>query len=705
MKRLFVFFTFANLLWLLQGCPNDNNPTQPKQTTAKMTGTVELPDSTIDTSNLTVAFGQSETPLLQDGRFQITGNKGVTGLAMVFAQDSIPFLLGIVPDPAKGQNIVVNTHSTALALLYLNPLVCVQDPVFSQEVIDKLEALDEFSAFESAIEACLSERPSLLEVDSEIEKLYSQAIAAYLNLFESAPPAAIQKTQDEEIIIFPGNIVGGLQIKHVKNDVFEIMNSYGRWAYAVTPQSKFWVFPNGDLLDAVKWNRPWAESTVQFNLTVEANKDPKEVNIYGIGWNDADDNSWALLNEQEKTYALQAGIMTVCVEFVPRIISVITNTSSSVGRNQLSQTEAAKVLGAVFGDGVLITKAAAYIEAGQSFSFIWELNKAILAKIAYDSDFRGKFSGLLGFTVKGAALKRLCNWLLLPLQAGVFADDLTGIAKTALGFHRGRFRTSFEIHKEIIEWGRVNGYVFQKGNGKPLEDIIVELQGDEDNPIRTEHWYSTDKDGGFRFENITTGSKTLKIHRSGYGINFFDIVVKKGENEFNFEINKFKYAYVSVSIGVNNVQFINHPGGIGGYTTLSTGWLGDMISMDGNKLYFDYGSDNPDVEGHITVLLDEAQMKVLSIDAMSKHLHLTNVVTSTLKTGPLEPRLEFVTAEPGPNARDSYQLKIKGSKSNDAITEFTYKYNYANPEKGYYEIYSTFFTGDSFFTFELYLTP
>ena len=99
--------TIAALLFgcilLVISCSSDDSGTNSGSGTAEMTGAVFFPNQSItDHSQYSISFGDEESSLDAGGTFEISGNREIPGLAAVYDSDTIPLLMGIVPDPQPG---------------------------------------------------------------------------------------------------------------------------------------------------------------------------------------------------------------------------------------------------------------------------------------------------------------------------------------------------------------------------------------------------------------------------------------------------------------------------------------------------------------------------------------------------------------------------------------------------------------------------
>jgi hypothetical protein len=112
----------------------------------------------------------------------------------------------------------------------------------------------------------------------------------------------------------------------------------------------------------------------------------------------------------------------------------------------------------------------------------------------------------------------------------VVADTFSSLAKTTLGFSGGRFKTTFQIWKEIVEFGHVRGAVYKKDGGEQLPGVSVVLEGDEGNPVNPPpHTDVTDENGLYYFENIQVGAKILQFTKDGYKPQTVPITIVKDQ--------------------------------------------------------------------------------------------------------------------------------------------------------------------------------
>jgi len=558
----------AALLPMFVSCGSETS-VAPEPAQVAVEGSVEFPsEAAVDLAEIEVAFGESESELSEDGGFSLRGNPGRPGLAMAYGEDELALLMAIVPDPAGAVDVVLDARSTALALAFLNPFVCNDDPTDADEVLERLSALPELDALEAVLITGLAIEPDvLLSGDDAIDAALTDVLAAYLNSYAleleggarmapapqarpalqaragqapqaraarqatratgghvpppwvSAKPIALASGID----ILPDYETGGLRLTHTGGSQFKMANSIGRWAQCVTPEESFYLFPNGTLLDVLKGN-PWAPSERAFSMDVPFSIDPKIVSVYGLGWAASEDNLWDSLSAAEQELALDAGMATVLLEFVPQIVSVVTNCSTTFGQGQIGKTKIVQLLTHLKHQNT-ITRSTEYIRAGDPMGLVKFLTETIVSEFIGNEDFRASFIEALGMSLSEGALKRAAGSLLLPVRAFLTVDAITNSVKTALGFYNARFKTAFEVWKMTVEVGNIMGGVYDSETGMAIEGASVVLEGDDDNPFNPAHNDVTSGAGLYYFENIGVGTKTILASKDGYASGAITVTV------------------------------------------------------------------------------------------------------------------------------------------------------------------------------------
>jgi len=516
---------------LAVSCSREATSPTPEETVVSMGGVAEFPDPTVDPSALTVALGDYEGALGSDGAFVIQGHRGAPGLAVVSGQDSLPMLMAIVPDPQSDADLLMDASSTALAMAFLCPFVCVNDPAEANEVLAVLAALPETGDLAAAIDAKLTADPlGLGSADEQIDALLTRVVEAYIyaypSLVERNYPSVFAPvitdvpafTADQTTIIEPSNTVSGHQVTYLGQDTFKLTNARGRWAYCLTPQEDFYAFPNGGLLDALR-GRMWAPSQREFEIDfAQVAGDTAFVHVYGLGWVNEADNLYDDLSNVEKDYVLQAGGATVLFEFVPQLLSVLTNTSRTFLSAEIANRNVKLVLG-FLKYGRIGDRIREYIRAGDPSGLVWYLTKEGVATIIHDNNFRTAYLEAIGLTLTDKAVARLACWVILPARVVLLSDSMTSALKTAYGFVSTRFRTTFKIYHEYteeIDTGSVQGSVHDEDTGLAIEGVTVALLGDDDNPLHPAHQDFSSASGGYYFSNILTGEKTIRASKAGY---------------------------------------------------------------------------------------------------------------------------------------------------------------------------------------------
>jgi len=534
-KILSIILGIFILTFIIQfsSCKDDEGITEPQQVVVSLKGTIDFPFDQSELSSLTIGFGQKEYHPNSNGEFTITANKKVPGVAIVFNEEGVPNLMSLVPNPGRSQECKISVHSTAISLIFLNPFICTSNPTDAEEIVAQLEQLTELNQFEELLKNKLVSNPDVLSVDdSELQSALNLIIVAYINSVTTEVPKNLNKKHDieeDDIIIDPGDMVSGHQVQHLGKNNFTISNWYGRWAKCIIPGDDLYLPPNGDLLDVLKWSPLWAPSQRDFEIEIIANDPPKIINVYGLGFSSESGIAWGDLTLEEQNHVLCAGFMTVLVEFVPRSISVLTNTSVTFGSGKIASDKAVKILGLVFNHIKIIEKARKYIADGDYSGFYWEMRKEYISLIVNDDEFRAKFVKALGVTFTSSALKTMASFALKSLKVLFFADDLTGLAKSVLALYSAGIKTTFKISSEEFKFGNVNGNVYDESTGIAIQGVKVQLLGDEDNPMNPNYIYITDAGGGFWFENIMVGKKSLAVSKEEYGGKTVEIDVKEKE--------------------------------------------------------------------------------------------------------------------------------------------------------------------------------
>ncbi|MDX1702039.1 MAG: carboxypeptidase-like regulatory domain-containing protein, partial [Melioribacteraceae bacterium] len=426
----------------------------------------------------------------------------------------------------------------------MNPFICSTDPDEAQKIISELEQLSEFIQFESLlITRLIGNRSALLIEDEDLIASLNKVVIAYLNQVTAQNPENSFKKQSENeddiLIIEPVSIVSGHNVEHSGEENFKVYNYYGRWAKCIVPDDDMFLPPNGDLLDVLRWNPLWEPSSRSFEMQIVPGEDPEEVLVYGLGYSQQGSPAWEELSIEEQNYVISAGILTVMIEFVPRIISVITNTSATFGKGKIASDKAVQLLSKVFTYTKILEKARLYISDGDYSGFYGEMRKEIMSLIANDPEFREQFLKLIGISLTESALKTLASYAIIPLKVLLVADDLTGLAKSVLALEKAQLKTTFKIYSTDFKFGNVNGNVYDEKTSTPIPGVIVKLLGDENNPMNPNYTYTTDANGGFWFENILTGTKSIVASKEEYGSKTIEFEVKEKEtSEITIKLSK-----------------------------------------------------------------------------------------------------------------------------------------------------------------------
>jgi len=534
----------------------------PSSTTVTMAGNIDFPGEVqVDYDSIVIGFGENEAIVDSNGSFDVKGTADVPGLAMAMdLSDSIPIMLGIVDDPSGSYNLELDAHSTALALIFMNPMVCVSDPEEARIVMDTIESLPEFQTFRNMVEDRMEADPKfLMNDDQDLIDAMADVIAAYVALAPDIISRNYPLTSDMlrkqgvlsagGVVVEAGTSFGGLRVNHKSGNNFEATNAYGRWAYMILPDgSKKLLPPNGQMFDFIKDGVPWAPSTTAFSLTPHEVPDTQYVHIYGYGWSDEADNNWDDLTDTEKLYCHRAGIATVVLEFAGHVLSLYGNVKSGlIDAGALRKYDDAKIIemASFFtGDAVFMAKVVNFTRQHKWWDLIYEVANTVVRKFVNDAEYRAFWLKMAGYSMSKATIDRIAKVIITkPVGAIAYGfmigENLTSVAKTVLGLTSSRFKTTFKVWKEIGDFGNITGGIYEKVSGEPVGGVQIELLGDEYNPINTPHSYTTQDDGGFYFENILVGEKTLNVTKTGYRAASATVVVVEDKTiTKNIEIEK-----------------------------------------------------------------------------------------------------------------------------------------------------------------------
>ena len=515
---------------LFSTCADDDSPVAPAVPTTTVAGVADFP-AAVDLSEVTVSVGGSSVPIAADGSFSVTARAGAPACLVAAGPDTLPMLLAVLPRPESAGQMELNARSTALALALLDPLVCSSDPDYVDYARSVLMTLPELTQLEQLLSTQLAADPhAICAEDLALDNALTALVTAYLNALPSVQiPGGLEKpaTAAGEIIISPDYIKGGHQLSYVQTDRFAITNWYGRWAYCATPQDSFYLFPNGTLLDVLKGSQPWAPSRREFQMPLPTTEQPRAVNVFGFGWAPGASNSWDSLSSQEQTLAMYGGLSTIMLEFVPHVVSVLSNTGKLTGYQTLPKSDVVKVSTWILKYTRVGDRIREYAKAKNLTGAMWFITKQYISAIVNDTEFRNQLMKLLGITITQGMIRSLAGWLHVGAKAVLTLDAVASTAKTFFGATGSRFKTSFDVSYEQTAFGKVAGTVHDKTSGQPLAGVTVKLKGDEGNPMNPVLEVTTGSSGGFYFENITVGPKTLEASKAGYGSTSKEVTVQE----------------------------------------------------------------------------------------------------------------------------------------------------------------------------------
>ncbi len=565
--RIRWFAALLVLMILLPTCSSDDKsttPEPPKLITVQ--GSIAPPDgSSIVADDLTVLCGDRTCGVDSSGAFQTSvWNNAPAALVAVDASDN-PVLMAVVCDPVQNPQPILDAHSTALALVYLNPMVCHCTPGGAASILASIAALPSLAILADTIEQRLQINPLTLTIDDPvIDQLLTDVVEEYVNddswgpapvaLATDRPPASGQAAQSGPIIQ-PDYERSGHRLNWLGGSSYEITNSYGRWAYCCTPTDSFYLFPNGDFLDWIRKGQPWPPSKRKLTLSVTV-AETTIVNIFGYGCLGAADNNWVDLTEEEKLRAHYGGFVTVTFELVTHLLGVVCNTARVTGNDAIASRIGESIIGPIFQDGRVYQRVAAYMQANDPWGCTWFLSKEVLKKVVMSPSYRETFCIITGITLTDGAIRTLASWLAVPAKVTLTFNSVSSAFKTALALNSARYKTTFKVWKEINEFGVIEGMIADKTSGLGIAGATVTIGGDDNNPMNPPHQKATDADGHFRFENIGVGERTVTATATGYRSNSTGVtVVKNATVTANLELERLG---AGVSGYIRNDIFIHY---------------------------------------------------------------------------------------------------------------------------------------------------
>ena len=524
------------------GCSSKDKGTTPTQAIVQMSGTLTFPNlASAGLSGVTVGFGNYESSIDTTGAFRIQGNGHVVGVAMACDEQQTPMLMSVCPDPSADAHLEIDAHSTAIALAFLNPFICIADPTHAQEVIERLEDLSELTDLEALLTAKLSADPEALGTeDAEIDASLSALVLAYFNSYpqevgkrlaavSGALSGGTPKLATSPPEIDPNYTKSGLRLTWESGGTYKITNSYGRWCYCCTPADTFFVFPNGDLLDWIRSDRPFPASERRFNMDVVAGEDTSWVELYGYGFSSVPSNSWDSLSHSEKNYVHAGGITTVTMELFVPTISAICNIPRVFGNERVAQLWGKTGWNFIVDNAKLVQRVEEYIKANNPIGCSWWLTKQIISQAVTSADYRAFLARAVGLNLTEGMILRLAGWLNVPAKVVIVTNNLTSVFKAVLAMNNANFATSFKVWREFEDFGAVSGVVASKSSGLGIAGATVTIAGDEGNPLNPAHQVTTDGQGHYRFDNIGVGEHAITASKTGYQSSTVTVTIAKDQ--------------------------------------------------------------------------------------------------------------------------------------------------------------------------------
>ncbi len=613
-RQLALVLLLLTLLSVPRCSSDDDGGTQPEPPKQVLvTGTIELPAETaIDPTDLTVRCGDSVSDVDSTGGFSESIWEHTPGALIAVKGDGAPVLMAIVADPTTSSQPRLDARSTAQALVFLSPFVCVSDKDDVASVLDQIEEQQSFTDLVEYITQGIQSDPDALTAeDTELDNLLTQVVTEYVAAGlprrspESSPTVDVAigakpKSSASPPTIQPDYEVSGLRLVWNGGSEYELRNSYGRWAYCCAPSESLYIFPNGDFLDWIRKGEPWPPSKKKLTLSV-SETETTFVNVFGYGCLTAADNNWDALSPQEQLCAHYGGFITVTFELCSHVLSVVTNSARLLGHDDISKRINETILKTIFSDGRILQRVGAYMQANDPWGCSWFLTKQVLQKLATSESYREAFQLVTGINLTSGMLASLGAWLAVPAKVTLTFNSVSSVFKTALALNWARYKTTFRIWKEYEDFGVIRGMVADKTSGLGIGGATVIVGGDDNNPLNPPHEKTTDEDGHYRFENIGAGARTITSQKSGYRSNSVAVTVVKDQTvEANVELER---TGAGVSGYVRNDIFIHHG-------LQNTSFKGD-VNLHCREIGGDHSSFDTWVrDGVVAVALSEGRWKL-----------------------------------------------------------------------------------------------
>jgi hypothetical protein len=539
---------FVIILTLCLGSCSDDEKgtTDPGSTVVSMNGTLEFPDTTgIDFSEISVTFGDAEQSADSTGAFAISGNRNIPGLAGAFAQDTIPLLLGIVPDPQQGMQLPLTVRSTALAVVYMTPGICVGgNAEQANDILTWLNNLLQLDTLATLLEQKLSANSEVLgSADQEISTAIDHAVSAFFTSFpaQTAKTRAVsrlaQANNGDGIYISPTTQTSGHSLTHASENTYQITNAYGRYAICVVHQTgeKFILVPNGGMFDFFIDGLPWAPSKATFVMPVAADGDSALVDVFGYGLENAPGSYWNDLTTEERLLAHQAGFLTIILEFGGGMVDLVGNANAlgNLHGKYVALDKSYQVVDFLLSDMTFLANVELYLRQGEYSKLSWEVITKFVKKLVSDPQYLQIWGEFTGKFLSDAAVEKLKGTFLAPalaISSGfAIGNKMNQVFNTEAGLLKARFKTRFRVWKDVEEFGSVSGQVADETSGVGIQGASVHISGDINNPLDPAHDATTDAGGYYSFSNIGIGEKTITASKSGYKTKTVDVTIEEGK--------------------------------------------------------------------------------------------------------------------------------------------------------------------------------
>lgn len=308
-------------LSLLVGCPPATPDPDGSGTGGNLTGRINAEG--VDLDGATARVGSGEPGEVTDGSFTGKLRPNAPGLIVIANDDGDPLLLAVLAqdDGASDDDeieIDVTFQTTAVALVYLMPLITQETPADQVAMLALISSLPQTSALTDAIQAALTANPTtgILD-DAGVQAALESAIDA---TFAQASAALAGGGTNARVVITPTEL-DSVTVTQDDTDLtlFDVTNGSRRRisAFVASTGASLELGSIGSFLSI----NPVADPTGQLTSTV-AEADGDVIDVFGLGFADglpavADVDQWG-----------RPSALTMLDNMVNPIIKLVLNVPS-----------------------------------------------------------------------------------------------------------------------------------------------------------------------------------------------------------------------------------------------------------------------------------------------------------------------------------------------------------------------------------------